>query len=141
VEKVEETAQKAMEKIKLTATRIYMIVRAAQGLPPEDENFQVLVHGDDIRDRTRVVHASMISRTYMRALAAKYPFEMGIWSKIADHLDHYSVSLNEGEGRREFILAQRTKGEIVIPGQPMQLPSVQTQQVLTEPTKQEGKKK
>lgn len=135
-EKVEDLTEKTVHEMRIFAEGLRVTVRAAQGLELDEDHGQVLVQPKDIRERTRVDAFEQYQRTYLRALAKKYPYEMAIASDLAEGLDHYAISLNMGEGRREYLLSQR-KTETVLQGMPLALPSVQTQAPLNEPKQQE----
>lgn len=134
--------QYVTKEAKAFAEEISIIVRGSQGLPIEDSSHGILIDANDSRERTRLSGPNdEMARIYMRTVSRKYPELFGIYDTIVEHIDHYAISRNDGEGRREHILDRRS--EVVMPGQPnVQLPMIQTQQQLTEqPTGKEQKVK
>lgn len=120
------------EKIRAAAEKLRLIARGAQGLSLDDDSFSGLIHIDDLRERTRINEHELYSHTYMRLLAQLGGDEWSIMKEVADHEDTYLIAL-QGEQRREAILMNRAKAEIMMAGQPMVLPQVQTEQPLSKP--------
>ena len=108
-----ESLQKEMSELKApekafdeTIDLIRKIMRAKQGLPPEDDIFSGLIHIDDVRERTRLDEYNVYSHAYMRLLSDVGGDEWEIMKKMADMEDPYFISL-DGEQRKEAILMKR----------------------------------
>lgn len=122
------------EKILELAEAIRRFKRAMQGLPLDDDVFSGLLNVKDERERTRLSEHDVYGHSYMRILAEMQGDEWEILKKIAEQEDIYFISL-EGEQRKEAILMQRAKAEILMPSETLKVPQVETK-----PQEQQQKK-
>lgn len=110
-----------LEKI---ADPIRRIVRAAKGLPLDDDVYSGLIDVKDIKERTRVSTHNIYRHTYMRTLALEGGTEeWRILKDLAEMEDHYFIS-EEGEQRKEAILMKRMTTDVTV--QPVAIPQVET---------------
>lgn len=95
------------EELRELAEIIRIIQRAVKGMGADDDVFQGLINIKDIRERTRLDEAGLLSHSAMRVCAAKWP-ELKLFLDIADMEDPYFISEN-GEGRKEGILLRQAQ--------------------------------
>lgn len=89
---------------------IRIVQRAVKGLGADEDVFLGLINAKDIRERTRLSEAALLSHSAMRAAAGVWP-ELGLFGVIADMEDPYYIS-EDGLGRSEGILLQQAKSKL-----------------------------
>lgn len=95
------------QEIKDLAEIIRIVQRAVKGLGVDDDIFQGLINIKDIRERTRLDEAGLMSHSAMRTAGDLWP-ELYLFKDFADMEDPYFIS-KDGEGRKEGILLQQAK--------------------------------
>lgn len=104
-------ARNPHEEVEEMAEELRLVFRAIKGLGPEEESlFLGLTNVKDIRERSRLDEATLLSHSAMRVAAAKWP-EFEMFLLIAEMEDPYYISL-EGEGRKEAILTVQAKTKL-----------------------------
>lgn len=106
-ENKKQTDASNFEELKQLAEIIRIVQRAVKGLDPNEDVFQGLIDVKDIRERTRLDEAALLSHSAMKIAAEKWP-EFNLFNSIAEEEDHYFIS-EDGEGRKEGILLQQAK--------------------------------
>lgn len=104
------TSNEPYEEMARLAEMLRIIQRAMKGLSPEENDFQGLINVKDIRERTRLENADVLSHSAMR-LAKDIDPLFGFFNKIADMEDPYFIS-EDGEGRKEAILQAQAKAKL-----------------------------
>jgi hypothetical protein len=95
------------QEIKELAEIIRIVQRAVKGLAADEDVFLGLINVKDIRERTRLEEAGLLSHSAMRLAGEKWS-QLDLFTKIADMEDPYYIS-KDGEGRKEGILLQQAK--------------------------------
>ena len=103
---------------------ISMLIRAAKGLPLEEDLFSGLLNVKDIRERTRISSPELYAHSYMRLLKNVGGDEWQIMEDVANMEDHYYISL-DGEQRKEAILMTKAKTELQV-AQPLAIQMPET---------------
>lgn len=107
LEKAIKTSQDPYNELKELAEIIRIVQRAVKGLGTDDDVFAGLINIKDIRERTRLDEAALLSHSAMRVVSEKWP-ELDLFLSIAEMEDPYYIS-EDGEGRKEGILLQQAK--------------------------------
>lgn len=98
------------EEMKKLAEVIRLIQRAMKGLGVDDDVFLGLINAKDIRERTRLDEATLLSHSAMRIASKRWPI-FAMFRDIADEEDPYYIS-EDGEGRREGILLRQAQSKL-----------------------------
>jgi len=107
LEKAIKTSQDPYNELKELAEIIRIVQRAVKGLGADEDVFAGLINIKDIRERTRLDEAALLSHSAMRVVSEKWP-ELDLFLSIAEMEDPYFIS-EDGEGRKEGILLQQAK--------------------------------
>jgi hypothetical protein len=102
-----KVSQDPYVELKELADVIRVVQRAVKGMGAEEDVFQGLINVKDIRERTRLDEAGILSHSAMRIASNEWP-ELSTFLKIAEMEDPYFIS-EDGEGRKEGILLQQAK--------------------------------
>jgi hypothetical protein len=134
-----ESANRSDQELKQLAELIRIIQRAVKGLSPDEDVFLGLINAKDIRERTRLNEAALLSHSAMRAASDVWP-ELSLMREFAEMEDPYYIS-EDGEGRREGILLQQAKSKLDA-NLILNMPNTQGGTAMTEqPQGQQPKKK
>lgn len=97
------------EEIKKYIEIFRLVQRAAKGLGADDDVFLGLINAKDIRERTRLDEAALLSHSAMRVAGKNWPL-FSMFDQIADMEDPYYIS-EDGEGRKEGILLRQAQSK------------------------------
>lgn len=119
-----------LEFYKDFADALYRIIRAAQGLPPQEDVWNGMIDVKNPIDTSRVNQPQIIGRTYLRILGTMAPEgneNFKIFTDLANYLDEYSKALDGQQWNYAIEIARaRNKQELQVssvnmpPTQPMQ---------------------
>jgi len=106
------------------------LIRAKQGLSPEEDFFQGLIHAPDDRERTKLTTRNIYRHTYMDALAQYGGEEWQIMKYWAEDERHLFIS-QDGERALAFIASMKKQMEPI----PQTMVTTNLQQVTQEEKK------